>query len=254
MQILFKKEHLKYTFIIVFLFLFFSSSSAENAFTANEDSLSDSFNIKDASFLLPQPLSSGKYSSAIYLLNLVTPKAWTLDNIKAPMLCYSAKYTLPHGFNLQASLATLFISNRINLGPFWNYSANNWHFGAGYQVVFNYGRLNEFGFKTTLTGWEQQPSATIGYSFKTMALTLRSDLYWTNALYVSEGDNMIPYTNGFLNGYSFSLNLEQRLWKNHVMSFGFKWSYLKYHILAWPAFPVNNNRYAVPEFQMGLNF
>ena len=214
----------------------------------------DTFDIRDASFLLPQPLPKGNYSSALYFLNVVIPSDWTHDIIKAPMFCYAAKYTITNTLNLQGSLSTLFVSNRINLGPFWNYSTQHVHFGIGYQVAFNYGILNEFGFHTTLTGWEQQPSATIGYSFQTMAVTLRGDLYWTNSMYVSEGDNTIPYTDGFLNGYSVSLNLEQRLWKNRVMSFGIKWNYLKYHILAWPAFPVNQYRYDVPEFQLGLNF
>ena len=254
MKLSFNCGNLKCFLTILLSLSIISNSSGENGFIVNKDSLKDNFDIKQASFLLPQPLPSGKYSSAIYLLNIITPAAWTLDNIKTPMFCYSAKYTLPHGFNLQSCLGTLFISNRINFGPFWNYSINNYHFGIGYQVAYNYGILNQFGFKTTLTGWEQQPSATIGYSFQTMALTLRSDLYWTNALYISEGDNTIPYTDGFLNGVGVSLNLEQRLWKNRVMSLGFKWNYLKYHVLAWPAFPVNSSRYNVPEIQLGLNF
>ena len=254
MKIFFTSRNYKFIILIIVLCFFKNNSSAESNIKPNEDSKTDNFDIKKASFLLPQPLTKDKYSSALYFLNVYIPSAWTLENIKAPMFYYTGKYTLPYGLNLQAGLATLFISNRINLGPFWNYSINNYHFGVGYQVAFNYGVLNQFGFNTTLTGWEQQPSATIGYSFETMAVTLRGDLYWTNALYVSEGDYVIPYTNGFLNGYSFSLNLEQRLWKNRVMSFGIKWNYLKYHILAWPSFPVNRNRYEVPEIQMGLNF
>jgi len=228
--------------------------AGEAVFVTQKDTVPQGFDIKNASFLLPQSLPKGKYSSALYLFNVVVPSDWAHDIVKAPMFCYAAKYTLPEGFNLQASLATLFISTRINLGPFWNYSINNYHFGVGYQVVFNYGILNQFGFHTTLTGWEQQPSVSMGYSFKTMAVTIRGDLYYTNSLYLSEGHNVIPYTTGFINGYSVTTSLEQRLWKNRVMSYGFKWNYLRYHILAWPAFPVNRYYYVVPEFQMGLNF
>src|SRR5688500_12309074 len=175
------------TCIIVFLAAILSITASscfakERHFNPQQDTIPDGFNVKNASFLLPQALPPYKFSSALYLLNIVTPKDWTLDNIKAPMICYAAKYTLPRGFNVQGSLSTLFISNRINLGPFWNYSDNNFHLGIGYQVAFNYGLLNQFGFNTTLTGWEQQPSVTLGYSFKTMALTLRGDLYYTTAL------------------------------------------------------------------------
>jgi hypothetical protein len=223
--------------------------------TAETDSVrTDNFDIRDESFLLPQCLPPGHYTSALYLLNVYVPSDWTLDMIKAPMFCYAGKYTLTHSFNLQASLSTLFVSNRINMGPFWNYSLPRFHIGVGYQVAFNYGLLNQFGYSTTLTGWEQQASVTIGTNFKTMAVIVRGDLYYTNSLYLVEGENTIPFTEGFLNGYSVSCNLEQRLWKNRVMSIGLKWSYLRYHILAWPAFPVNRYRYDVPEFQIGLNF
>ncbi len=107
----------------------------------------DTFNIFKASFILPQPLPGGHYSSTLSVLYVVTPKDWTLDNITAPMFYYQGKYTLPDGFNLQASLASLFISNRILLGPFWNYKlpGNNNFLGLGWQVAWNYGRLNSLG-------------------------------------------------------------------------------------------------------------
>src|SRR6478672_2195124 len=75
----------------------------------------DSFDIKRTSFLLPQPLPSGKYSQAISLVYVVLPKDWTLDVINAPTFCYEAKYTLPAGFNLQGSFNTLIVSSRLNL-------------------------------------------------------------------------------------------------------------------------------------------
>ena len=215
---------------------------------------SDSFDIRNSSFLLPQHLPAGKYYQNASLLYVVVPKDWTTATISAPMLSYAGKYTLPYGFNMQASLATLFISYRLNLGPFWNYSINQFHFGAGYQVAFNYGFLNQFGFNTTLNIWEQQPSLAAGYSFKETAVTLRGDLYWTNSIYQTQGGHTVPYTNSFINGYSVMASLEQRLWRNRLMSFGVKLNYLKYHIIAWPAFPVNQYQYWVPEFHLGLSF
>lgn len=215
----------------------------------------DGFDIKKASFLLPQALPKGKYYQSFYICYLVPPRDWTTQIIAAPVLYYTGKYTLPYGFNLQGSLSTLLISNRINLGPFWNYSINNnYHLAVGYQVAFNYGFLNQFGFSTSLTGWEQQPSVTLGYSFKKTAVILRSDLYWANVFYMSQGKNVIPYTNSFINGYSINANLEQRLWKNRIFSAGLKLYHCKYNFIAWPAFPVNSYKYWFPEFQIGLEF
>jgi len=221
--------------------------------SATHDS-ADSFDIRKSSFFLPQPLPKGRYDQSVSLLYVVVPKDWTTQDITAPMISYAGKYSLPYGFNLQASLATLFISYRTTLGPFWNYSADHFHFGAGWQVVFNYGFLNQFGFTTIISGWEQQPSLLAGYSFKKMALTLRGDLYWINSIYEKQGGHTVPYTNSFLNGGSLMLTLEQRLWKNRLMSFGVKLDHLRFHIIAWPAFPVNLYRYWFPEFHLGLSF
>lgn len=214
----------------------------------------DSFDILKASFYLPQPLPGGHYRSSISVMYVVTPTDWTDDVVTAPMFFYQAKYTLPKGFNLQASLASLIISNRIRLGPFWNKALDNHNYvGLGWQVAFNYGILNQFGFATSITGWEQQPQIILGHAFAKTAVTVKGNLYWTNALYISEGKNVIPYTNSFINGYSFSAAFEQKLYKNRALTLEFQLDYVQYHIIAWPAFPVNGKRYWVPEFIVGLN-
>jgi hypothetical protein len=215
----------------------------------------DSFEIHKASFFLPQPLPGGHYYSSISVLYVVTPKDWTLDNVTAPMFSYQAKYTLPKGFNIQGGLSSLIISNRIYIGPYWNYRINNSdnYVGLGWNVAWNYGRLNQFGFATTLTGWEQQPSISFGHAFAKTAVTFRADLYMTSALYISEDKNTLQTANGFINGYSFSAGFEQKLYKNRAINFNLQMDYIQYHIIAWPAFPVNGKRYWMPEFKVGLN-
>ncbi len=239
-----------------FLFILLSLCTVINDYAQGKDSTipNTEYDIKTGSFLLPQPLPKGKYSHAIYLLYVVPPKDWTLDVVVAPMFNYTGKYTLPKGFNLQGGVSSLIISNRFNAGPFWNYTAGRYHFGIGYQVAFNFGLLRQFGFNTILTGWEQQPSVTVGYNFAKTAVTVRGDLYYTNSINFNEGGNVISNNDPFMNGYSVTTSFEQRLTRNKVMSLGFKINYLRYHIIAWPALPVNSYRYFMPEFQIGLNF
>lgn len=212
------------------------------------------FDIKERSFLLPLPREPWKYSHAIYLQYVVPPKDWTLDAVVAPMFNYTGKYTLPKGFNVQAGVSSLIISNRFNLGPFWNYSKGNWHVGIGYQVAFNFGILRHFGFNTILTGWETQPSLTLGYSFEKTALTIRGDMYNTLDISLSEGGNTLSNAERFVNGYSILTSFEQRLTRQRVMSLGFRMNYLRYHIIAWPALPASKYSYFMPEFVIGLNF
>ena len=252
------KQVYKYSLFIFCLLLilpgFTQNSFAQQKDSATINSSGDDFHIKDGSFLLPQAQPEWKYYSAFSIYYVVPPKDWTLDMVKAPFFNYSAKFTLPMAFNFQASVSTIIVSTRINAGPFWNYSVNDFHFAAGYQVAYNYGKLGQFGFSTTLTGWEQQPSLTAAYSFEKTAVILRGDLYYTTTLNVNEGGFVLPVNENFLNGYSVTATYDQRLYKNKVMSLGLKINYVRYHIIAWPALPVNSYRYAVPEFQLGLNF
>jgi hypothetical protein len=236
-------------------FIFILVFEQSSGFAQHPGKVSDStkaFDIKEVSFLLPQPKPKGKYSQALSLVYVVLPKDWTLDVINAPSFCYEGKYTLPKGFNVQGSFSTLLISNRLNLGPFWNYSKGNYHMGLGYQVGFNFGVLNQFGFKTQMAIWEQQPSLTLGYSFPKTALVLRGDVYWTSSVYEYQGGHTVSNTNSYLNGWSGSANFEQRLHKKKLLFFGIKMNYIRYHYIAWPAFPVNQYRYWVPEIHIGF--
>jgi hypothetical protein len=242
--------------ILVLLFVFSQKNgwAQDKVQATGKDSLDDGFDIRSTSYFLPQPLRAGKYYQSFSILYVVVPRDWTTEILKAPMFSFSGKYTLPYGFNVQASLATLFISYRLNLGPFWNYSIDKFHFGLGYQVAGNYGFLNQFGFNTTVAIWEQQPSVSAGYSFKKTAVTVRGDLYYTNSINETQGGHTVSYLTSALNGYSIMATLEQRLWKNRLMSVGFKLNDIRYHIVAWPAFPVNLYRYWVPEFHLGISF
>jgi len=249
-----QKFSVKVILVLLFALLQKNSYAQEKVQATKKDSLDDGFDIRNTSYFLPQPLPAGKYYQNVSILYVVVPRDWTTETLKAPMFSYSGKYTLPYGFNLQASLATLFISYRLNLGPFWNYTIEKFHFGLGYQVAYNYGFLNQFGFNTTVSIWEQQPSLSAGYSFKKTAVTVRGDLYYTNSIDERQGGHTVSYPISALNGYSIMATLEQRLWKNRLMSFGFKLNDIRYHIIAWPAFPVNLYRYYVPEFHIGLSF
>ena len=212
----------------------------------------DNFDIKNASFLLPQAHPWGRYYQSLSFSYIDIPAAWALERVNAPLLTYSGKFSLPEGFDMQASLATIYVSNRLSFGPHWNYSIHNYHFGVGYQFAYDFGFLNQSGYKTKFKGWEQQPSITAGYSFKKVAVILRGDLYLTKSIDFVEGGHSVPMWDSFVNGYSITASVEQRLYRNKVVSVGIRLSNIRYHFLAWPAFPVNQDRYLVPEFQIGI--
>ena len=241
------------TFTIFFLLLIQNVISQDKSLPEVKDP-HDTFNIKQSSFLLPQAHHKWKFSHAVSAYYILPPKDWILDIVNAPFFNYSCKLALPKAFNVQAGISTVGVSNRLNFGPFWNFSIKNFCGAIGHQAIFNLGVLNGFGFNSKLTGWEQQPSLTLAYNFGKTAVIIRGDLFFTTSFNLSEAGFVITSKDRFLNGYSGTINFDQRLFKNKVMSVGFKLSYVRYHIIAWPALPVNRYRYPVPEFQLGYNF
>jgi len=213
----------------------------------------DTFDIRTRSFLLPLSIKPGSWVHALSFTYVDLPSDWTLNQLNEPMLTYSAKLGLPLGFTFQAGLSTLAISNRLAFGPFWNYSVGHMHFGVGWQAGYILGVLNAEGYNTRFTGWDQEPTVIIGHSFKRFALTLKGNLTWTNSVQFSEAGHNVPIWGSFLNGYAVSAGFEQRLYRSKVLQVGFKISSIRYHFLAWPAFPVNESRNFVPEFHLGIN-
>src|SRR5690349_13447635 len=106
-----------FPFAVFFLLIIFSVAAQknfaqENKLTASSET-GNEFDIKQGSFLLPQALPKWQYSHAFSIYYVVPPKDWTLDMVKAPFLNCSCKLALPKAFNVQASLSTIFVSNRI---------------------------------------------------------------------------------------------------------------------------------------------
>jgi hypothetical protein len=242
--------------IFLFCSVFFSkldSLSQHDPFS-NEFAVTNySFDIRDKSFLLPQAQPAWKYSEAVSFSYIDLPQDWTLNQINAPTLGYSGKLSLPAGFDMQANLSTMIISNRLEFGPFWNYSVDHVHLGIGWQSAYSLGFLNQFGYKTTVTSWEQEPTIIVGHSFRKFALTLRANLELTNSIQYNEGGHKLPENHTLYNGYSVSASFEQRLYKNKVVQLTIKINSLKYEYHAWPVFPGDQSRYLLPEFKIGIN-
>src|SRR4051812_22911888 len=80
-----------FLFVLFLLILLFGTSqnnfAQENKSVATKEAV-DEFNIKTASFLLPQALPEWKFSHAFSIYYVVPPKDWTLDMVKAPFLNY----------------------------------------------------------------------------------------------------------------------------------------------------------------------
>lgn len=210
----------------------------------------DKYDVK--TFHVPVPYPSGTFRHTVWVNTYFLPTDWTNVAIGAPMFNYSARYYLPAGFGAEGNVSTLFVSSRFSAGPMWNYGTGKFHFGITYLIGYNLGILNDFGFSTTVTGWNQIPTFSFGYRFKRSSVTAKFGWeYFGNVTYKT-GSNTTTFDQRYLNGWFTKLVLEQKMWKNHTAAFGVTFNRMNFIMLAWPAFPVNNKRYLIPEVSLGL--
>ncbi|CAN5611785.1 hypothetical protein BH10BAC4_BH10BAC4_21790 [soil metagenome] len=224
------------------------------AFSQSGLSSKDTFDIKTKTFFLPNRTSNRDFRHMISVTRYFLPSDWTNIAVNAPMFNYTARYSLPMGFSIEGGISTLFVSNKFMLGPRWSYSRGNFHVGISYQYGYNLGFLNEWGFSTLVTSWSHLPGVSVGYNFRRSAITLRAGLEYIGDIYYKTGENVTTTSNFKLNGSNLAAILEQRLTKNHLMTFAFEIDHVNFVMLAWPAFPVNNKTYFVPQVTWGYTF
>lgn len=210
--------------------------------------------IRSIAYFLPARQEPWKYQHALSMSHFFLPSDWTNLAINAPQFNYHARYSLPAGFQADAMISTLFVSNQFRLGPRWTWSKGNFHLGLAYHYAYNLGFLNDFGFEVTVTSWNHIPSIAVGYSWEKSTLTLNVGREYLGNLTYTTGDNVMHMDEFKLNGSHVGLTLEQRLWNNRILSFAFQMNHVNFIMLAWPAYPVNNKTYFVPQINIGLVF
>jgi hypothetical protein len=213
---------------------------------------SASFDLVKASLYYPHRYVPGTFTAEIALSQVKLPFDWLETAIQAPLFHFHANYGLPKNFSIDGRLSSLFISNQISLGPRWQFQQDRTSFNIGYDVAYAFGFLNQFGFDTSVSTWINYPNFSVGYKFKDVAFTFKTEFAVVTSFSSRQGENVVSASNNIYNGYTVALYMEQRVHKNTVMVIGFKNSYAKYHFMAWPAFSTFNRFYNIPEFYIGF--
>jgi hypothetical protein len=212
----------------------------------------DLINYSIKTFHIPGPYPKGTFRQTIWVNSFFMPTDLTNVAIGAPMFNYSARYSFGKGWGAEGTFSTLFVSNRLSAGPSWSTNYKKFHFGFTYFIGYNLGVLNDFGFATVLTAWNQTPTASFGYRFNKSALTLKFGWEYFGNVDYRTGSNSVKMEQRVFNGWFTRIVMEQKLWKNHTASFSVCFNRMNFVMLAWPAYPVNNKRYLIPEVSMGI--
>jgi len=171
--------------------------------------------------------------------------------INWPLIKFNAVMGLPENFLLDGEIATEVITNQFKLGGRWVYLFNdNLHADVGYGLAFLYGQLKQVGYNTTISGWNSYPTLAMGYDFGSMTITLRGTMSFINSLQTKSGTLETDFAIARNNGFSYSITMEQRFYKNTTILIGFQMNYLKMYYPQWPLFPAIDRYFWIPEIQI----
>jgi hypothetical protein len=210
------------------------------------------FDIAKASLYYPHRYVPGTFRMELAMSQVKLPFDWLETAMTAPLFHFHVNYGLPKNFSVDGRLSSLLISNQITLGPRWQFQKDRASFNLGYDLAYAFGFLNQFGFDTSVQTWINYPNFSVGYRFKDVAFTFKSELAVITSFSSKQGENVVATNSNVYNGFTVALYMEQRVHKNKVLVLGFKNSYAKYHFMAWPAFSTFNRFYNIPEFYIGL--
>ncbi|MBP7476996.1 MAG: hypothetical protein KA797_00625 [Chitinophagales bacterium] len=183
------------------------------------------------------------------------PKDWLESNINIPFPYYKVKMGLPLHFVAEASIGTIIVSTEAIIGIKFCHSIGRFHFGLGNDLNFNFGWLDGYGFdNSTLFAWDNEPNIAIGWNFDNMALTTYFKTHIMMDYFINNGGNKTNQSKNVFNGYTIGFNIEQRLFKNKVASFGIAINEARFHILAWPVYNPVKSYYLIPQLNLGIQF
>lgn len=235
---------------ILVLFGIYNMAHAQKTSPATESD----FNIHKHTIALPTPGKPFSFKHQVNLELVSLPKEWLESSVNIPFPGYKGRWHLPVGFALDYSVQSIIISNQIKLGGKYLYTYKQIHAGIGFDGNLGLGWLNGYGFDNAmLRTFQIEPNFAIGVHFNQQALSLEGRYRYMYDYRMSTGSVLMKESRDVFNGFTLSLNIEQRLTKSKVMQIGIAINYARFHILAWPVFNPVKEQYAMPQFNIGLN-
>ena len=206
-------------------------------------------NIEENTFYYPHSFGIKQLTHVVGLAQATLPEdvVETDDIFRAPLFTYDIKYGIPENFIFNGGIATNIVTFHFSAGINWNYNLGRLGLSAGTDIAYWFGRLKQFGFNTSYTGWILYPNISVGYRFNKFSLTLKSEVVFDIAEASKNGNIEVSNENEFYNGLTFGIYLEQPLWKDNYIVLGIRSTFLKFYYPMWAAFSTFDRRYYIPE-------
>ena len=201
----------------------------------------------------PDPMDTYDYRLSLGYSAIKMPYDIALEGatINWPLIKFTGVMGLPYNFLLDGELSTEVVTNQFELGFRWVYEFNDkLHADVGYGIAFLYGQLKQSGYDSKISGWYSYPTIAMGYDFGPLTVTLRGTMSFINSLQSKSGSLETDFAIARSNGFSYSITMEQKFWKNTTILLGFQMNYLQMYYPQWPLFPAIDRHYWIPEFQI----
>ena len=208
--------------------------------------------IGEQTIILPRVYKPLEFKSSFSILFTKLPMDWVETSVEVPILQFDARLGLPAGFTIDGNVESIWVSNRLSLGPHWNIAMGKFSFGAGFDASFMYGKMTVSGFDNEAWGWGTTPNFSVGFKTKDIAFTIKGELKKISSLKITSGSTEISNEKNFRSGWAIGFYVEQPLWKDHVMVMGLINNFQKFYYAAWPAFSAFNRQYYIPQIYIGL--
>jgi hypothetical protein len=169
---------------------------------------------------------------------------------RIPALEVQALRRIGAGFSLAGRASLQGIQNYFSLGPRWSKRiTKRTSISIGDDVAFWFGSVNVQGFKTSATGMQNFPNASIGFRFKKQVLlTVRAEQIMTLGISPKAGDIKISEKYNLMSGSAYTVMLEQPFYgKNKRLALGFRAMYTSFFWQTWSAFARFDRNFFYPQ-------
>jgi hypothetical protein len=246
-----KNEILRFgslSLIFLLLTMYLSSANEKSDENIESNEVSDT-----KSYYFPKVTKQYEFNFTAGLSITFLPIAVVEEEINSsPLINLGMKMSLSDDIYSVIDFGSNYIANIGSFGVYYNIINRDLTIGLGVRGAIWFGHLDFAGFKLKSTGAIFSPELHAGIDLGSMKLSSSFEVE-NNYLYTTSDDKKLGEWIQKLSGFTFRINLEQPLWKDHWVSTSIKLNYNKFYYQSWLSFTNVEEYLLYPEFSFGFN-
>ncbi len=204
----------------------------------------------------PQAPPAGVWRKSIGAIFTTTPPELTEEiRVSVPAIDFNIQRALSKRLYLAGRIQTQIVQSNAGLALRWARPiTNRLSVGAGYEVTGWFGALNVRDvFQSQAYGVETFPSVSVGYRLtRDLQLSVRSeaiiDLYYRSKV----GSLAVEYNKRAINGFAFTVVLEQPFYNKRHVSVGLRAAYSNFNWQLWSLYDTFDRNLFYPQLIFGF--